>query len=303
MYDSYFLYEGIILKKCIVIAILLMNQLSYADLPLTVENIIAEQGKTTLELGLTYGNNKISNTKVGGYIPVQVSDTSFVNVPTLVNDEQIQNEFLIATIGAKYGVIKNLDISLRSNFLYKSNRYLSPNTEEKSTTDTDLADISLGANYQFIQDAKYPALVGFIETSAFEKGESKNSHFSDWTIGATTYRSYDPIVLSLSSGYKFSLKREIDTDNKYKPSDLFFLNPQVAFAANDRISLIGGLNFKFLGEQKLNDQVVAKKRNNLDYSFGIGYGLSDQSNLNLTATIRQEFDNSSEIRLNYSKKF
>lgn len=116
MYDSYFLYEGIILKKCIVIAILLMNQLSYADLPLTVENIIAEQGKTTLELGLTYGNNKISNTKVGGYIPVQVSDTSFVNVPTLVNDEQIQNEFLIATIGAKYGVIKNLDISLRSNF-------------------------------------------------------------------------------------------------------------------------------------------------------------------------------------------
>lgn len=280
-----------------------VSQLSYADLPLTVENIIAEQGKTTLELGLTYGNNKISDTKAGAYIPVQISDTAFVNIPTLVTDEQIQNEFLVATIGAKYGIINNLDISLRSSFLYKSNRYLSPSTEEPSVTDTDFSDITIGVNYQFLQDAKYPAVVGFIETTVFEKGETKNNHFSDWTIGATTYRSYDPIVLSLSSGYKFSLKREIDTDNKYKPSDLFFLNPQVAFAANDRISLIGGLNFKFLGEQKLNDQVVAKKRNNLDYSFGIGYGLSDQSNLNLTATIRQEFDNSSEIRLNYSKKF
>ena len=48
---------------------------------------------------------------------------------------------------------------------------------------------------------------------------------------------------------------------------------------------------------------VNDKFDNLDYSFGMGYGLSDQSNLNITATMRQEFDNSSEIRLNYSKKF
>lgn len=291
------------LKKIILFTICGIPLFSYADLPLTVENIIAEQGKTTLELGLTYGNNKISDTTVGGYIPVQISDTSFVNVPTLVNNEKIQNEFLIASIGAKYGVIKNLDISLRSNLLYKSNRYLSKEIQEASTSDTDLADISLGANYQFLQDAEYPALVGFIETTALEKGEHKNSYFSNWTLGLTSYRSYDPIVLSLTSGYKYSEKRKIDQNKDYKPGDLFFLNPQIAFAANDRISLIGGFNFKFSGDQKINNLIIEKKRNSLDYSFGMGYGLSDQSNLNITATIRQEFDNSSEIRLNYSNKF
>lgn len=280
-----------------------MPSIVYADLPLTVENIVAERDKTTVELGLTYGNNKINETDIGGYIPVQISNTSFINVPTSFNDEKIQNEFLITTIGMKYGVIKNLDISLRANFLYTSNRYLSTQKARESTSDLDIADITLGTNYQFLQDMKYPALVGFIEATAFEKGQNRNDYFSGLLIGLTAYRSYDPIVLSLTTGYKYSISKKLDGDFDYKPSDLVFLNPQIAFAANDRISLIGGFNIKVLGNQELDNRVIERKRNNLDYSFGIGYGISDTSNLNLLTTIRQDFDNSSEVRLNYSKKF
>ena len=43
----------------------MLFQLSHADLPLTVENLISDKGKITTEFGLTYGNNKINNTKVG----------------------------------------------------------------------------------------------------------------------------------------------------------------------------------------------------------------------------------------------
>lgn len=275
----------------------------YADLPLTVENLIAERGKTTFELGLTYGNNKINEADVGGYIPVQISNTSFINIPTSFNNEKIQNEFLIATIGTKYGIVKNLDFGLKANLLYKSNRYLSTETVNESSSDLDIADITLGTNYQFLQDSKSPAIVGFIEAIAFERGEHRNNYFSGWLLGLTTYRSYDPIVLSLTTGYKHSLSREVDGDSDYKPSDLFFLNPQIAFAANDRISLIGGFNFKILGDQELDNRVIERKRNNLDYIFGMGYGISDTSSLNLITTIRQDFDNSSEIRLNYSKNF
>jgi PIN domain nuclease of toxin-antitoxin system len=60
--------------------------------------------KTTLELGLTYGNNKISDTSVGGYIPVQIADTSFVNVPTFINDEKIQMNFLLQVLGRNMGL-------------------------------------------------------------------------------------------------------------------------------------------------------------------------------------------------------
>ena len=185
----------------------------------------------TAELGVTYGNNKISNAEITGYIPVQVSDTSFVNVPTAITNEQVQNEYIVTNIGAKYGLLKNLDISLKSNFIYSSNRFLNLESTEESQTNFDIADISIGMNYQFLSDDIYPAIVGFFETTAFEKGYNNNSNFSNYTFGLTTYRSYDPIVLSLTTGYKHSLKRKFDKTNYFKPSNLFFLNPQIGRAS------------------------------------------------------------------------
>lgn len=289
------------MKKIFPICFLYIFQTAYADVPLTVENIISEKGKLTAELGLTYGNNKIRNAEITGYIPVQVSDTSFVNIPTVITNQQVQNEYVVTNIGVKYGLFENLDLSLKSNFIYSSNRFLNLESIEKSQTKLDISDISIGMNYQFIYDDIYPAIVGFFETTAFEKSYN-NLNFSNYTFGLTTYRSYDPIVLSLTIGYKHSLKRKFDKKNYFKPSDLFFLNPQVAFSANDRVSLLAGLNFKHLGDQKLNNSVIIKKINSLDYSFGMGYGLNDNSNFNLIANIRQDFDNSSEIRLIYNKK-
>ena len=291
------------MKQLLALYSLCFFQLSHADLPLTVENLISDKGKITTEFGLTYGNNKINNTKVGGYIPVQISDSSFINVPTNIRSEQLQNEYLVTTLGLKYGLIKDLDVSLRTNLLYTSNRFLDVNSEEKSKNETDISDITIGLNYQFLQDAKYPALVAFLETSILEKNEKENSTFSSWSAGITTYRSYDPIVLSLTTGYKYSLERNINAVDEYKPADLFFFNPQIAFSANDLISLIAGLNFKTIDTQKLNGQIMEAKRNNIDYSFGIGLGLDDKSNLSILATSRQDFNNSNEIRLNYNRKF
>lgn len=290
------------MKKIFFCCVLAYTRICHADLPLTVENVIADKGKTTLDLGLTYGNTKSNNTKLDGYIPVQISTSSFINIPTSAYSEKSQNEFLIATIGAKHGIFKNLDISLRSNFLYRSDRYIEIDKTEKTSSDLSFADLSFGINYQFLQDAKYPAIVGFSEIQAYEKNDYKNVNFSGLTLGLTTYRSYDPIVLSLTTGYKFNRTR-MTANGELKPADLFFLNPQVAFAANDKISLIAGFGFKATGNQRLNDKDSETALNSLDYSFGLGYGLDSNSSFNLIATIRQEFANSSEIRLNYNTKF
>lgn len=91
--------------------------------------------------------------------------------------------------------------------------------------------------------------------------------------------------------------------DEYKPASLFFFNPQIAFAANDRISLIAGFIFKAIDSQKLNGKILEKQRSNFDYSFGASFRLTDKANLNVLVTNRQDFNNSNEIRLIYNKKF
>ncbi|QEY03442.1 hypothetical protein ABCAM1_0918 [Acinetobacter baumannii] len=70
-----------------------------------------------------------------------------------------------------------------------------------------------------------------------------------------------------------------------------------------RISLIAGFTFKAIDSQKLNGKILENQRNNIDYSFGASFGLTDKENLNILATSRQDFNNSNEIRLNYTRKF
>ena len=296
------------MKKLIVAGILICTQHIYAeDLPLSVENYVAERGKIKLESGLVYSNIKTKNYNTGVYAPIYVGYNAYINVPRTVTKSRIQDDILIATVGVKYGLTKKMDIYSRTNSIYRSTRPIETNSDTQSTSSTNFSDLSLGANYQFTQDAKYPALIGFFETSLIEKGVDKMSHFRSFTTGFTTYRSYDPIVLSLSAGYRHNLSRtheEPTYSYEYTPSNLFFLNPQIAFSANDKISLIAGLNFKNVGAVKLNNQTYEKSHNDMDYSFGVGFGLSDQSNLNFTTTIKQTFEaSSSDFRLNYTYSF
>ncbi|MDQ9999297.1 hypothetical protein RFZ46_16055, partial [Acinetobacter baumannii] len=75
------------------------------------------------------------------------------------------------------------------------------------------------------------------------------------------------------------------------------------FVQQSRISLIAGFTFKAIDSQKLNGKILENQRNNIDYSFGASFGLTDKENLNILATSRQDFNNSNEIRLNYTRKF
>lgn len=272
---------------------------SHADLPLTVENLISDKGKISINTELVYGNSKSNQAQITGVIPIQIGNNSYINLPTNISNSRNQSEYLVSAIGLKYGIGKNSDIGINISGSHQSQHNL--NTNDKYS-DSQFNDLSLTGSYQFLDDGKYPALVGFYDISVLEKQAEKNIYFSNLSAGVTTYKSYDPIVLSLTTGYKYNFEKSINNQTT-KPSDIFFINPQVAFAANEKISLLAGATFRHIGSQQQNKETINPSRNDTDISFGVGYGLNNDANLNFTTTLKQGFDNTQEFRLSYSKKF
>lgn len=287
------------LYKYFILSLLATFNVAYADLPLSVENLISNKGKISINTELVYGNSKSNQTQITGTIPIQIGNNSYINLPTNISNSKNQSEYLVSAIGLKYGIGKNSDIGININGSHQSQHNLDTNNK---ISNSQLSDISLTGSYQFLDDGKYPALVGFYDVGLLEKRENKNVHFSNMSAGLTTYKSYDPIVLSLTTGYKYNLEKSINNQTT-KPSDIFFINPQVAFAANEKISLLTGVTFRHIGSQKQNKEIINSSRNDTDISFGLGYGLNNDANLNFTTTLKQGFDNTQEFRLSYSKKF
>ncbi len=82
-------------------------------------------------------------------------------------------------------------------------------------------------------------------------------------LGVTAYRSIDPIVLSMTTGYQ----RTKTTSN-----NSWFISPSIDFVANNEITLTAGLNMDF-------------KRPDISQSsfeFGVGYSVSEEDTLSLT---------------------
>jgi hypothetical protein len=87
-------------------------------------------------------------------------------------------------------------------------------------------DFTLGLNTQLSPENKTVALIGFAEVS-------KNNTAM---LGVTAYRSIDPIVLSMTTGYQ----RTKTTSN-----NSWFISPSIGFVANNEITLTAGLNIDF----------------------------------------------------------
>ncbi|MDD0759679.1 hypothetical protein PSZ75_23390, partial [Shigella sonnei] len=90
--------------------------------------------------------------------------------------------------------------------------------------------------HTFLKDGKNPALIAFLESTVYEKSRNKASSGKSWLIGATTYKAIDPIVLSLTAAYRINGSKTLSDDVKYKAGNYWMLNPNISFAANDRIS-------------------------------------------------------------------
>lgn len=274
---------------------------AHADLPLTVEDLITDKGKVKLDVSLAYANSDRQGVSTAEPITVQTGATSFVTLPTLIGESRGNSDSVVGTLGLRYGLTGKAEIFARTSYLHSSSR-ASDVSGTSSHSENRFADAWAGINYQFKKDDDTPALLGFTEIALREKHEKSSSSFKSALVGLTTYKAIDPVVFSLTTAYRFNQSRK-DGEADYKPGNLLLLNPSIAFAVNDRVTLSTGMQWTNRQADKWGGKAQGFRRTSSDLLLGVGYGIAKGSTINLTFKSNVSGSNGADLRLSWLHTF
>lgn len=258
---------------------------AHAELPLKIENPITEPGQWKLETGLTYRHTHRSQITIGKPLFVVTESNQVISIPTDVHQEQINQNTLMPSIGLRYGLTPKVELYGKTAWSMQHTRH-SHDLESKITQHHRFENVWLGINYHLIDHSEVNVL-GFMESTLAEQRKSM-VYGKTAVLGTTLYRSMDPLVLSLTTTYQHYFKDHQDL-NHSRISHALMLNPQVAFAANDQITLSSGLTWRYLNinhcypvrrhtvnQVSLSDQLNSTA---IGLNLGLAYSYSPQTTL------------------------
>ncbi|MDO4426759.1 MAG: hypothetical protein Q4B88_01375 [Moraxella sp.] len=271
-------------KYLSVLVLTLLPVLSYADLPLTVEDILADKNRFKLDTDFSYYNHQQSSTSVQDFSVADLGNGRMIYVPSF-GESYSNTDSIIMGLGLRYGVSDRWELGVKSNAIYHNARHQN-GTELTGSSDTHLNDIRLSTQYQFTKNhTKLPDMLAFGELSLYDNTQGlKSKQGASALVGGTVYTVNDPIVLSLTGTYHHQAKREMDTGGRLDLGDVATLNGSVGFAVNPDITLTGGVGVrhKWADESEFGRLEVNGTQTTLN--LGLAYALTARSNL--TANVR-----------------
>lgn len=293
------------MKKIILTPIFLLaiSSIAWADLPLTVEGLLTAKDRYRLELGVSFANSDRRSVDPR-FDLIQTGSGSFVLLLVDVGEERRNSDFMVMTLGFRYGVTRDTEIFTRLTATASDIRFQN-NTGTGSDSNQQLSDFVIGVNHKFSDDNDTPALLGFAEISLAENTTANGSDFvhgKTGQVGFTAYRSIDPVVLSITSGYRYAGKRDVE-NQLIDPGDLLFINPSVGFAVNHEVTLTGGVQLKFRGKDKVDGISRGIRTSSTNLEFGLGYAASERMTLNFTTRADISGDSGAQVGFNLLYKF
>jgi len=282
-------------------ALLWMPLVARADLPLTIEDLLTDKGRFKLDASLTYANAEQQGISTGQPIVVQTGPTAFITLPTLIGERSGNTDTLVSTLGLRYGLNDKSEIYGRASHLYTRQRN-SAATGDSQFSESHFADAWAGVNYQFKPDDATPALLGFAEIALREKHQHSSASFKSALLGFTTYKAIDPVVFSLTAAYRSNRNRS-DGESHYRPGNLLLLNPSVAFAVNERVTLTTGMQWTNMQADRRNGETQGQRHTRTDLLLGASYGFSAQSTMNINLKANVSGREGADLRVSWLHQF
>ena len=261
-------------KNGFVLPLFLLAANSYADLPLSLEGIAPKQNRLKIGASLTYYNSSSDIHSQGASTYLLTPQNTTIEIPGRLRSGHENSDVLYTHLNLQYGLTANTEIYTGVGALWRQNRYSDENGHS-SRNHHELSDVILGVNQIVLSDGANPMLTATLETSVLEKIRGKNVHARSWFAGITAYKAIDPVVFSLTTGYRFNFNNSTER----RPGNYWLIRPGVSFAANDHTTFNARL--QWTGRQ--GDRIRGKKTNAFESSthatLGVGYAFSNQTSL------------------------
>ena len=268
---------------------------AYADLPLTIEELLTAERRWRADVNLVYANS--DRREVDSLFgTIQLGPGQFITLPVSVAQTRQNTDFLVLSIGARYGMSLNTELYSRVSALGQDVRSINVDGAS-SESNQQFADAWIGVNHRFSSDNDTPALLGFFEVALVENAAGEGNEFvygKTAMAGFTTYRTTDPLVLALTAGYRYGAERKLDKVD-IDPGDLIFINPNIAFAVNHEVTLTSGLQWRWQQRDRVDNQDQGIRTTQTKMEFGLGYAWSRR--LTLLANSRADVTGDSGVEM------
>jgi hypothetical protein len=140
--------------------------------------------------------------------------------------------------------------------------------------------------------------LGFAEVALREKQQHNSAALKSAMLGITTYKAIDPVVFSLTTAFQMGKSRK-DGNLSYKPGNLWFASPSVAFAVNDRITLTTGMQWATRQPGAWDGMTRGYRTTTTDLTLGVGYGIEKGESLNFSVKSNLSGGEGADFRLNW----
>jgi hypothetical protein len=270
-----------------------------------LEELLSDKGTFRLEFGTTFASSRQDGIS-GLYQTIQTGAGDFVSLPVELGVTDRTSDTILATFGLRYGLTAKSELYSRLTLRHDEARFVDTATGQTETlSDSALQSLVLGANYRFQDEGAGPGLIGFADVAALENTAARGTDFASGTsgtLGFTAYRVLDPLVLSVTAGYRASFARDTGAD-RVDPGDIFFINPSIGFAVNNEVTLTGGIGLNFVGDDRVNGTDRDTGRTDAELQFGLAYAWDKNTTLRADARTEVLGDRSFTAGITVTRKF
>lgn len=267
----------------LLLAPLLLPSDALADLPLTVEDLLTAHQRYRVEANMEYQNREDSDLSAAYRESLDSSRLS---------------------LGLRYGLSLDTEWFVRATaFTFKQRRQLGDRIE--SDSQADWGRLLAGVNHRFSADNRTPALLGFVSVNLADNAPSDDAsieYFHGGSVGLTTYRSLDPLLLSAVLRYEYRAERDFG-DLTVDPGDSITFSPQAAFAVNHWVTLTGGFQWEWRESARWLDRDASIDRTRTSLLLGLGYTWNEDLTISLNGQFAVTDTEGSSLSLAVVYKF